>query len=116
MNADLTFNTIVYKKSFDENGASTRRSTARDINTPDDLLVKNQAYVDSVTKVPGRRYTGRIDRWDIDAQSRKVLTSCYFVFAVPETAPAGAVANVTATFKAVVADASFMAAVLNSEL
>lgn len=115
MNADLTFNTIVFKKSFDEKNGSERRSTARAINTPDVMIIKSQAYVDSATKVAGTRYTGRVDRHDIDANGQAIVTSCYFVFAVPATATSAMVTDVTATFKAVVADAGFMAAVLNNE-
>lgn len=115
MNADLTFNTIVFKKSFDEKDGSERRSTARGVNTPDVLIIKSQDYVDSATKVAGRRYTGRVDRTTIDANLQSITTSCYFVFAVPGTAVSADVTDVTTTFKAIVADASFMANVLNNE-
>lgn len=115
MNADLTFNTIVFKKSFDEKEASERRSTARGINTPDVLSIRSQDYVDSATKVAGRRYTGRIDRTTIDANLQSITTSCYFVFQVPSTALAADVTDVTTTFKALVADSSFIASVLNNE-
>jgi hypothetical protein len=115
MNADLTFNTIVFKKSFDEKDGSERQSTARAINTPDKLIIKSQDYVDSATKIAGRRYTGRIDRYDIDANLAQIVTSCYFVFAVPVTAASASVTDVTTTFKALVADANFMVNVLNNE-
>lgn len=115
MNADLTFNTIVFKKSFDEKDGSERRSTTRGVNTPDVMIIKSQDYIDSSTKVPGRRYTGRIDRTTIDANLVAITTSCYFVFAIPSTAVSADVTDVTTTFKAVVADASFMANVLNNE-
>lgn len=115
MNADLTFNTIVFKKSFDEKDGSERRSIARAINTPDLLIIKSQDYVDSATKVAGKRYTGRVDRVDIDANLQSITTSMYFVIAVPSTAAQAAVDAVVATFKAVVADANFVANVLNNE-
>jgi hypothetical protein len=115
MNADLTFNTIVFKKSFDLKGESERQSIARGINTPDKLIIKGQDYVDSSTKVPGKRFTGRVDRYDLDATSQKIVTSCYFVLAVPSTATQAQVDNVVATFKAVVADATFIVGVENGE-
>lgn len=115
MNADLTFNTIVFKKSFDEKDGSERRSSARGINTPDVLIIKSQDYVDSATKVAGRRYTGRVDRYDIDTNEDTIVTSAYFVIAVPSTAAQAAVDNVIATFKAAVADANFVVNVLNNE-
>lgn len=115
MNADLTFNTIVFKKSFDEKDGSERRSTARGINTPDVMSIKTQSYVDSATKVAGTRYTARIDRTTIDANLQSITTSAYFVFAVPGTALTADVTDVTTTFKALVADATFIASVLNGE-
>jgi hypothetical protein len=115
MNADLTFNTIAFKKSFDEKDGSERQSTTRAINTPDKLIIKSQGYVDSVTKVSGTRYTGRVDRHDIDANLQPIITSAYFVIAVPITATQAQVDNVIATFKAVVADANFVTNVLNNE-
>jgi hypothetical protein len=62
MNADLTFNSVVLKKTFDTKDESQRQSTTRGVNTPDLLIIKSQDYVDSVTKVAGRRFTGRVDR------------------------------------------------------
>lgn len=115
MNADLTFNTIVFKKSFDMKDESQRQSTTRGINTPDVLIVKTQDFVDSSTKVPGRRFTGRVDRVDIDANLTEIKTSAYFVVAIPSTATQAQVDNVVTTFKAAVADATFLAAVLNNE-
>ena len=115
MNADLTFNTIVFKKSFDEKNGSERRSTARAVNTPDIMIIKTQDYVDSKTKVAGVRYTGRIDRIDIDANLQEINTSMYFVIAVPKTATSAQVTDVVTTFKAVVADSAFVTAVLNNE-
>jgi hypothetical protein len=115
MNADLTFNTIVFKKLFDEKGGSERQSTARAINTPDKLTIKSQEYIDSVTKVAGTRYTMRIDRYDIDSNLVQIITSAYFVIAVPVTASQAQLDNVVATFKAAVADANLVANVLNNE-
>lgn len=115
MNADLTFNTIVFKKSYDSKDESLRQSTARAITTPDQLVIKSQDYVDSATKVAGRRFTGRVDRVDIDANLQKIITSAYFVIAVPSTATQAQVDDVVATFKAAVADATFISSVLNNE-
>lgn len=112
MNADLTFNTIVFAKNYDLKEESLRSSVARGVNTPDKLIIKSQDYVDSSTKVPGQRFTGRIDRHDIDANLQEIVTSAYFVIAVPKTATQAQLDNVIATFKAVVADASFMANVV----
>lgn len=115
MNADLTFNTIVFKKSWDNPDGSYRQSTARGINTPDALVIKRQSYTDSTNKVPGTRFNGRVDRYDVDANNVIIVTSAYFVIAVPQTAASTSVTDVVTTFKAVVADTNFIAGVLNGE-
>lgn len=115
MTSDLTFNTIAFKKSYDLADESLRQSTTRGINTPDRLVIRSQSYVDSSTKVPGTRFTGRVDRVDVDANLQEITSSAYFVIAVPKTATQAQLDNVVATFKAVVADANFIANVLNSE-
>jgi len=115
MNASLTFNSIVHEKSFDEKGLSVRQSTARGINTPDQLTIRNQGYVDSATKVAGQRFTARIDRHNVDANGVKYITSFYVVAAIPVLATSTDVSTALATFKAAIADADFLGDVLNSE-
>lgn len=116
MNADLTFNTIVFKKSFDEKDNSLRQSTARGINIPDQLIVKNQDFVDSATKKSGKRYLIRVDRHNTDVNGLKYVTSAQVVLAVPADASQADIDNVVATLKAAVADAALIPAVLNKEL
>lgn len=116
MNADLTFNSVAFKKSYDLEDRSLRRSTTRGINTPDDLIVQSQDYVDSKTKVPGKRYTIRFDRHDVDANLAKLISSAYLVVQVPSTQNSTDLAVLIATFKAGVADSDLIAKVLNSEL
>jgi hypothetical protein len=115
MNADLTFNSVVFKKTFDLKDESQRQSTTRGVNTPDLLIIKSQDYVDSVTKVAGKRYTGRFDRHDIDATLQKIVSSAYFVIAVPGTVTQAQLDVVVATFKAGVADANLVVNILNNE-
>jgi hypothetical protein len=115
MNADLTFNSVVFKKSYDLKEESLRRSTTRAINTPDDLIIKSQAYTDTKTKVSGNRYTIRVDRHDLDPDSRKIVSSAYLVVAVPDTVTQAQLDVVVATFKAAVANADLIANVLNNE-
>lgn len=115
MDADLTFNSVAFKKAWDLKDESLRQSITRGINTPDKLIIKSQSYVDSATKVAGRRYTVRIDRVDIDANNVNVVTSAYLVIAVPSTAEQADLDVVVATFKAAVANADLIAKVLNDE-
>lgn len=115
MDADQTYNSVVFKKTFDSKEESQRQSTTRGVNTPDIMIIKSQDYVDSVTKVPGRRFTCRVDRVDIDANVQKITTSAYFVFAVPSTVTQAQLDVVVATFRAVVADADHIEDILNNE-
>lgn len=115
MNADLTFNSVVFKKSYDSKDESLRQSTARGINEPDQLIIRSQDYVDSATKVAGKRYLIRVDRHEIDANLQKIIQSMQIVIAVPETALTADLDVLLATFKAAVADSALLAAVLNGE-
>lgn len=115
MNADLTFNSVVFEKSFDEKDGSERRSTARGINLPDVMSIKSQDYTDTATKLPGRRYTVRFDRTDETAGGVRYTSSAYLVIAVPEVENSTDLAVLIATFKAAVANADLVADVLNNE-
>lgn len=115
MDADQTYNSVVFKKTFDTKDESQRQSTARGVTTPDVMVIKSQDYIDSVTKVPGKRYTCRIDRHDIDANVAKIITSAYFVIAVPSTVTQAQLDVIVATFRAVVADADHIEDILNNE-
>lgn len=118
MNADLTINTIVFAKSFDEKDGSERKSTARGINTPDVMTIKRQDAVDSATKQETKRYLARFDRQATDAVTgAKYITSAYIVFVVPALALQADVDDVVATIRAFVASTSpnYITQVLNSE-
>jgi len=116
MNNDLTYNSVVFEKSFDNEAKSLRQSTARGINDPDQMTVASQPYVDSVTQVAGTRYTVRFDRHDHEAvTARKYISSMYLVIAVPEAENSTDLAVLVATFKAAVANADLIGDVLNGE-
>jgi len=117
MNADLTINTIVFAKSFDEKDGSERRSTARGINLPDVMSVKRQDAVDTKTKVSTKRYLVRFDRVCLDATGQEYTTSAYVVFVVPSIAVQADIDNVVATIRAFAASTSpnYIVQVLNSE-
>jgi len=117
MNASLTFNSVVFEKAISPVlGTSLRQSTARGINTPDVLSIKNQPYTDSFTKVDGRRFNERIDLWDVDSTTgKRNKLSAYIVIEVPEIATGANVTVLLATFRALVATAGHLEDVLNSE-
>lgn len=110
-----TINSVVFTLSFKDKEESLRQSTARGINTPDKMIVKSQDYVDSVTKVAGKRYTLRFDRHDLDASNAKIVSSAYVVFQVPGTVTTVQYDVLVATFKAAIAHADYVAGVLNNE-
>lgn len=116
MDNDLTYNSVVFAHSFDVEGRHVRISKARAINTPDTLTIQATDYVDSKTKVPGKRYNVRIDREDLDPESRKIISSAYLVIAVPETVADAQLDVLIATFKAAVANADLIADVLDGQL
>lgn len=118
MNADLTINSIVYAKSFDEKDGAERRSTARGINTADVMSIKRQDATDSTTKGATKRYLVRFDRETLDAVTgQKYVTSAYLVIVVPTNALQADVDNVVATLRAFAASTSpnYITQVLNSE-
>lgn len=116
MNADLTFNSVVFKNSNDgQFDGSYRQSIARALNEPDILTIRSQAYVDSKTKVPGVAHNIRLERIDLDANLVPISQSIGTTIRVPQTAVQADIDVLVATFKALVADATFIAAVLNME-
>lgn len=118
MNADLTINTIVFAKSFDEKDGSERRSTARGVNTADILTIKRQNATDSQTKLAQKRFLIRTDREDINAvDGTKYTTSAYTVIVVSERSKQTDIDTVVATHRALVASTSpnYITQVLNNE-
>jgi len=112
MNADLTFNSVVFAKQYDSKEETPRQSIARGINTPDQLITRGREYTDQKTKVPGQELSFRVNRVDIDAELQKIESSVNTVIRVPSTATQAQIDALVANYKAVVADANFVANVL----
>jgi hypothetical protein len=116
MDNDQTYNSIVFVKSLSDSASvSKRQSIARGINTPDIMTIQSQAYVDSVTKVAGRRYNCKLTRVETDANAVNVNITAGITFQIPSTASTAGVTALVATLRAVVADADHMEDVLNNE-
>jgi hypothetical protein len=116
MNADLTFNTIVFAKQWDNQSGSSRQSTARGINTPDMLIIKHQDAIQGENKLPMKRHLTRIERHSVDAADAvPYLVSFYVVAEISERATSTDVSTALATFKAAVADADLLTKVNNGE-
>lgn len=90
MNADLTINTLGFKQVYSDKNESLRRETSRGVNLPTEMRVAHQDYVDSSTKVPGRRHLVRFDRHVALANGTIVPVSAYAVVAVPTDSAVGA--------------------------
>jgi hypothetical protein len=119
MTRDLVLNSIGFNYTFDEKGKSVRQSISRGINKPDTMTVQNQDYVDSATKLPGRRYLIRFDRVNINATTgERYVTSAYVVYQIPLAADGSDSSAVVATLKACIDETTegLVAHVLNSEL
>lgn len=85
MNNDLTIDTLAFKwqGSSPEEG-SLRRETSRGVNLPTELRIKHQDYVDSATKVPGKRSLVRFDRFVALSSGVIAPVSFYCVCTVPK--------------------------------
>lgn len=63
MDANLTINSLSFVSKYnDRDAGSVRVETSRGVNLPEILTIKTQNYVDSSTKIPGRRTMVRVDR------------------------------------------------------
>lgn len=86
MNADLTINTKVYTMASP--GSSATGSVRKNVTLvssvkPVTMTIKHQPYVDSATKVAGRRSVVRFDHTKIDAMGKTAVVSVYMVVAQP---------------------------------
>lgn len=115
MNNDLTYNSIVYVKNFDQDGISKRSSIARGVSTPDVLTIREQEYVSSASKVPGKRFNVRLGRFELDANSVLVEQDIAITIEVPLTATTAGVTAQLVTFRALVAASGILEAVINGE-
>lgn len=84
MNADLTIDTLTFKQAFSDKDGSERRESSRGANLPTVMSVKHQDYVDSATKLPGKRSLLRFDRYlDVDGEGLIAPVSAYVVVTAP---------------------------------
>lgn len=83
MNSNLTVKTLAYNLVYSDKDGSLRRETSRGVSLPSELTIRNQPYVDSVTKVPGKRTVLRIDRTIAGTDGKPIVVSAYLVSAVP---------------------------------
>jgi len=119
MDPNVTYNSVVFSKSYDNETGSVRQSLARGINTPDKLSIKHMDIIDSETKTASRRHTIRIDAYNQDAASATFKSDAYLVIDVSAKASTAQVNLLIATIRAAIANTTagsdVLAAVLNNE-
>jgi len=87
MNNDLTISTLTFKlRASDLVDGSERREVSRGVNLPEIMTIKSQQYVDSATKLPGKRTVLRFDRYVAGTSGTPIPVSAYLVVAVPSDA------------------------------
>jgi hypothetical protein len=84
MNTNLTVSALSYDGIYsDKTDGSLRREISRGTSIPTELLIKHQDYVDSVTKVPGKRSLVRFDHYMTMTDGVVRPVSLYLVLARP---------------------------------
>lgn len=83
MTNDLTIDTLTFTLKFGDESGSLRRDISRGVNLPTEMRVSHQDYVDSKTKVPGRRSLVRFDRFVSFSSGVIAPVSAYAVVTVP---------------------------------
>lgn len=86
MNNNLTISTLSFNLSYNDKAGSERREVSRGVNLPELMTIKSQPYVDSATKVAGKRTVLRFDRYVEGTDGKPVAVSAYLVVAVPTDA------------------------------
>jgi len=84
MDPNLTISTLTFNQIYSDKSGSLRRETSRGVNLPTELLIKHQDYIDSVTKVAGRRTLVRFDYYMTMTDGVIRPVSLYTVLAAPK--------------------------------
>lgn len=83
MDNNLTVNTLAFNLVYSDKDGSLRREISRGASLPTELSIKHQPYVDSVTKVPGKRSLVRLDYYMTMTDGVIRPVSMYTVLAAP---------------------------------
>ena len=116
MDNNITLNSIVFRKSFDQKGLSVRQSTTRGINTPDTMTIRRQTTNEGPSKEETSRYSVRFDRQDIDAiDAHSRVSFVQVIVGVPTSSTSSEVGAVVATLRAFAEAEDLVEQVLNGE-
>jgi hypothetical protein len=80
---NLTVSALAFNNAWSDKTGSERRETSRGANLPTVLSIKHQDYVDSATKVPGKRSVVRLDYYMTMTDGIIRPVSLYVVCAAP---------------------------------
>lgn len=83
MNADLTVSTLSFNQVFSDKAGSLRREVSRGPNLPTEMKVAHSDYVDSSTKLKGKRSLVRFDRYIELSDDTIAPVSAYVVVTHP---------------------------------
>jgi hypothetical protein len=87
MNNDLTIDTLTFALQYsDKSDGSVRREVSRGVNLPTELKIAHSTYVDSATKLPGKRGVARFDRYIELSTGNVAPVSAYIVVTHPNDA------------------------------
>lgn len=83
MNNNITVSGLAFNLIYSDKSGSLRRETSRGATLPTEILIKHEDYVDSKTKVPGKRSLVRLDYYMAMTDGVIRPVSYYGVFASP---------------------------------
>lgn len=83
MNTNLTVDTLSFNQVFSDKAGSLRREVSRGPNIPTEMKVAHSDYVDSSTKLKGKRSLLRFDRYIELADNTIAPISAYVVVTHP---------------------------------
>lgn len=83
MDSNLTISTLTFNLVYSDKTGSLRRETSRGASLPTELLIKHQDYIDSTTKVAGKRSLVRLDYYMTMTDGVIRPVSLYAVLAAP---------------------------------
>jgi len=119
MDQNVTYNSVVLSKSFDDATGSRRQSNARGVSTPDVFTVKHMDIIDNETKTPARRHTIRLDCYQVDTAGILFKSDAYLVLDISSKATTAQVTTLVATIRAAIANTTagsdVVAGTLNNE-
>lgn len=86
MTSDITLDTLSFKLVYSDKTGSLRREISRGVNLPEELKIAHADYVDSATKLPGKRSLARVDRTVAITGGGTAPVSAYVVVTHPNDA------------------------------